>query len=151
MYSTRKRNGFFPYSDNKAIVKPQNAKSSSLIVFDDISCDKQDCMREYFMMGRYNSIDRFNLCQTYARISKQLIYDNANSIIIFQQDDINLRYIYNDHVNTDMTFSNLMFLVETVAWINIASLLLIKTVNFRTVVIDEALKIIYTELFRYGV
>lgn len=98
--------GYFPYADNVDIVKPQNAKSNSIFLFDDIACDKQDCIREYFSMGRHNCVDCFYLCQTYARIPKHLIRDNVNLIIIFKQDDMNLNHIYRDHVNTDMTFSN---------------------------------------------
>lgn len=55
-------------------------------------------------MGRHNCVDCFYLSQTYARISKHLVRDNANFLIIFKQDDKNLRHIYNDHVNTDMVF-----------------------------------------------
>ncbi|KAG5312438.1 SETMR methyltransferase, partial [Acromyrmex insinuator] len=37
-----------------------------------------DAVREYFSMGRYANVDCFYLCQTYARIPKHLIRDNAN-------------------------------------------------------------------------
>lgn len=96
--------GYFPHTDNTDIVRPQEAKPNSVFVFDDIACDKQDCIRQYFSMGRHNCIDCFYLCQTYARIPKHLIRDNANLIVIFKQDDMNLRHVYNDHVNTDMSF-----------------------------------------------
>lgn len=33
--------------------------------------------------------------------------DIANLIVIFKQDDMNLHHIYNDHVNTKMTFTKL--------------------------------------------
>ena len=41
---------------------------------------------------------------------KQLVRDNANLIVLFKQDDLNLKHAYNDHVNTDMkydTFKNM--------------------------------------------
>lgn len=41
------------------MIKPQNAKLNSVFVFDAISCDKQDCMSEYFSMGRHSSVDCF--------------------------------------------------------------------------------------------
>jgi len=45
-------------------------------------------------MGR--QIDSFYLC------------DNANVIIMFKQDDLNMRHIYRDHVNTDMSYDSFM-------------------------------------------
>lgn len=96
--------GYFAYSENADIVKPQRAKPHSVFIFDDVACDKQDCMREYFSMGRHNNVDVFYLCQTYARIPKHLIRDNANLLVLFKQDDMNLRHVYDDHVNTDMPF-----------------------------------------------
>lgn len=57
-------------------------------------------------MGRHNGIDSFYLSQTYSKIPKQLVRDNANVLIFFKQDDMNLKHIYNDHVNTDMTFDS---------------------------------------------
>ncbi|EZA55673.1 hypothetical protein X777_04182 [Ooceraea biroi] len=35
-------------------------------------------MREHFSMGRHSLVDCFYLCQTYARIPKHLLRDNAN-------------------------------------------------------------------------
>jgi len=42
-------------------------------------------------MGRHKNIDSFYLCQTYS--PKHLIRDNANFIIMFKQDDLNMRHI----------------------------------------------------------
>lgn len=56
-------------------------------------------------MGRHNCIDTFYICQTYSFVPKQLVRDNANLIIIFQQDDRNLNHIYQDHANADMSFN----------------------------------------------
>ena len=44
-------------------------------------------------------------CQTYAHIPKHLVRDNVNFLVIFRQDDVNLKHIYSDHVNTDMTYT----------------------------------------------
>jgi len=46
----------------------------------------------------------FYLCQTYTNIPKHLIRDNANMIIMFNQDYLNMR----DHVNTDMSYDSFM-------------------------------------------
>ena len=83
---------------------PDEARPRSVIIFDDVACEKLDHIRSYFCMGRYRLVDCFYLCQTYTRIQKHLVRDNANFLIIFKQDDMHLRHIYNDHVNIDMTY-----------------------------------------------
>lgn len=97
--------GFYTYSNNCDVIPPEEAKPNSVFIFDDVACEKQNNIRSYFCMGRHNDIDSFYLCQTYTRIPKHLIRDNANFIILFKQDELNLRHIFTDHVNTDMTFN----------------------------------------------
>lgn len=94
---------YFGLSDNDHVIDPSDAQSNSVIIFDDVACEKQDKIRNYFCMGRHNGVDCFYLSQTYSKIPKQLIRDNANVIILFKQDDLNLKHVYEDHVNTDMT------------------------------------------------
>lgn len=98
--------GYFAYSENEEIPPPEEitTDSTSIIVFDDVSCERQNNIRKYFAMGRHSGVDAFYLCQTYSQIPKQLVRDNANLIVLFKQDDLNLRHIYNDHVNTDMKY-----------------------------------------------
>ncbi len=96
--------GYFTFDDNSTVITPGDAKPNSIMIFDDIACEKHDNIRAYFTMGRHNSVDVFYLGQTYSRIPKQLVRDNANLIILFRQDDMNLRHVYNDHVNTDMPY-----------------------------------------------
>ena len=73
-------------------------------VFDDVSCEKQHNIRKYFAVGRHSGVDTFYVCQTYSQIPKQLIHDNANLIVLFRQNNLNLKHAYNDHVNTDMKY-----------------------------------------------
>lgn len=97
--------GFFPYSDREQIVQPNEARPDSVFIFDDIACENLNTVRAYFSMGRHSRIDSFFLCQSYTRVPKHLIRDNANLIILFKQDAMNLRHVYNDHVGAaDMTF-----------------------------------------------
>lgn len=96
--------GYFAFDDNSNVIHPKEARKNSVFIFDDIACENHDNIRNYFCMGRHNYIDTFYLGQTYSRIPKQLIRDNANMLIVFKQDDMNLRHIYSDHVNTDMPF-----------------------------------------------
>lgn len=95
---------FFGFNDHDEVIHPRDALPNSIIIFDDVVCDQQSNIRNYFTMGRHNNIDCFYLSQTYSKIPKQLIRDNANFLIIFKQDDINLKHIYNEHVNTDMAW-----------------------------------------------
>lgn len=95
---------YFAFSENTDVILPAEARPNSIFVFDDVACDEQDVMREYFAMGRHSHVDCFYLSQSYARIPKHLIRDNVNLLILFKQDVMNLRHVYDDHVNTDMTF-----------------------------------------------
>lgn len=94
--------GFFQYEDNSNVPPPKEARVNSIFIFDDIACDKQDNVRAYFCMGRHNGVDIFYLSQSYTRIPKHLVRENANLLILFRQDELNLRRIYDDHVNSDM-------------------------------------------------
>lgn len=94
----------FKFNEHDEVIVPQDALPNSIIIFDDVVCDRQSIIRNYFTMGRHNNIDCFYLSQTYSKIPKQLVRDNANFLIIFKQDNTNLKHIYNEHVNTDMTW-----------------------------------------------
>ena len=98
--------GYFTFSNNSDVIPPNESLPNSIFIFDDVACDKQDTIREYFAMGRHSNVDCFYLCQTYAKIPKHLIRDNANLLILFKQDGTNLKHVYNDHVNTDMTYED---------------------------------------------
>ncbi|KAK5637766.1 hypothetical protein RI129_000049 [Pyrocoelia pectoralis] len=91
--------GYFTFKDNESIMEPNDARPDSIFIFDDIACEKQDNIRAYFSMGRHNAVDCFYLGQTYSKIPKQLVRDNANLIVIFEQDEMNLKHIYDDHVS----------------------------------------------------
>jgi len=96
--------GYFPYQDTASIIHPAEAKQNSICIFDDIISDKQDKVKAYYAMCRHKSVDVAFLCQTYVKIDKHLIRDNANLIVVFKQDDINLKHIFYEHVSPDMTF-----------------------------------------------
>lgn len=98
--------GFYTFSSSDKVISPNVAKKNSIIIFDDVICTKnQENIKEYYCLGRHRNIDCFYLSQTYTRVSKHLIRDNCNFIILFRQDDMNLRHIYNDtSVACDMKF-----------------------------------------------
>jgi len=78
--------GYYTFSQNDEVLPPAKGKETSIMIFDDVACEKQNNIRSYFCMGRLKNIDYFYLCQTYTHIPKHLIRD-----------------IYRDHVNTDMS------------------------------------------------
>lgn len=97
--------GFFTFQDHEDVLSPDHAKANSVFIFDDVALEKHNTIRAYFCMGRHKLVDCFYLGQSYSRIPKHLVRDNANFLIVFKQDDLNLRHIYDDHVNTDMRFA----------------------------------------------
>lgn len=70
--------------------------------------EKQYNIRAFFCMGRHRNVESFYHCPTYARIPKRLVRNNANLLVLFKQDKMILKHIYNDHENTDMTFTKLI-------------------------------------------
>jgi len=95
---------YFTFNANEEVPHPNEAKPYSIFIFDDITCENQENVRTYFAMGRHNKIDAIYIGQTYSKIPKQLIRDNTNLLVIFKQDETNLKHIFNDHVSPDMTF-----------------------------------------------
>lgn len=97
--------GFFTFTSNDQVISTSKIKQNSIIIFDDIQTDKQDNIKDYFCMGRHRGVDCFYLAQTFTRIPKHLLRDNANFLILFKQDEMNLKHIYNDYsVGCDMKF-----------------------------------------------
>ena len=86
------------YSDCE--ITPNDIEKHSLVVFDDINSPN---IAPFFAMGRHKSIHCFYLCQSYTKIHKY-IRDNANFLILFKQDDLNLKHIYNNYVGNDFSF-----------------------------------------------
>ena len=96
---------YFPFSEHDTVVDPEHGLPNSIIVFDDIACEKQGNVRAFFCLGRHKQVDCFYICKTYAHIPKHFVRDNVNFLVICRQDDVNLKHIYSDHVKTDMTYT----------------------------------------------
>lgn len=98
--------GYYAFNNCENVVPPNKAKRNSVFVFDDVICDKnQESVRNLFCMGRHYQTDVIYLTQTLTKLSKHLLRDNANFVILFKQDDLNLRHAYQDfNVNCDLTF-----------------------------------------------
>lgn len=97
--------GLYMFSSNDSVIPLEQVKPNSIFIFDDVICDKQDNIRSYFCMGRHKGVDCFYLAQSYAHIPKHLIRENANLLVLFRQDDMNLKHIFRDFgVSMDMPF-----------------------------------------------
>lgn len=93
------------FTSSEDVPPPEKLEANSVFVFDDVICEKQIHMTSYFCRGRHNGVDSFYLTQTYSRIPKQLIRDNTNMIILYKQDETNLKHVYEDHCSSDMSFN----------------------------------------------
>lgn len=51
--------GYFAFDENTQVLPSNEAKMNSIMIFDDIACEKHDNIRNYFCMGRHNNIDSF--------------------------------------------------------------------------------------------
>jgi hypothetical protein len=102
------------FSENDQVPPPEDLPANSIIIFDDVICENQTNIRQYFTMGRHNQLDIFYLSQTYSKIPKQLIRDNANFLLIFRQDELNLKHLFRDHVAPDMSFEKFKLVCDQV-------------------------------------
>lgn len=103
--------GYYTYCTNDEVIPPEQVKPNSIFIFDDVICDKQNNIRSYFCMGRHRGVDCFYLSQSFARIPKHLIRENANLIVLFKQDQMNLKHVYNDYcIAVDMPFEKFEYM-----------------------------------------
>lgn len=94
----------FTCSDD--VIPIDDVKQNSVFIFDDVICEKQNNIRQYFCMGRHKNVDSFYLSQSFTHIPKHLIRENANFIILFKQDDSNLKHIFDDYgISHDIDFN----------------------------------------------
>lgn len=100
---------FEQYDD---LIEPHESKLNSVFVFDDVAWESQTKIQSYFSMGRHKNIDVFYLTQSYARLPKHLLRDNASMLIIFKQDNLNLKHIWEDHLISDISYDTFKKLCE---------------------------------------
>lgn len=83
---------------------PEKVNEESSVIFDDVLTEGQDKIANYFLRGRHRKISCFYLAQSYTKIPKKSgIRENFNYLIIFRQDNVNLRQLYNEYV-TNISF-----------------------------------------------
>lgn len=100
--------GCHTFNASENAIDPNEMEKNSLVVFDDVINDRainNTAVRNIFTLGRHRSIDVVYIVQTYTKLDKHLVWDNCNFVILFRQDDLNLKHVYNDFsVNSDMSF-----------------------------------------------
>ncbi|KAL4113385.1 hypothetical protein QTP88_012935 [Uroleucon formosanum] len=95
----------FTFYENEKVIAPEEALPNSVFIFDDIISENQKIARTYFSRARHNLIDVCYLAQSYSKVPKQLLRDNANFIVLFKQDETNLKHVYMEHCSGDMSYS----------------------------------------------
>ena len=86
-----------------------------VMVFDDVMLKEQTKIKDYFCRGRHNNVNVFYLCQSFYKIAKQCIRDNANIFILFKQNAKTLKYFHESHISGDMDFKEFKSFCEN-AW-----------------------------------
>jgi hypothetical protein len=89
------------FYDNDPLPLDQ-APGNSVMVFDDVMSENQNVIGDYFCKGRHSGIDSFYLCQSYYGVPRQLIRNNANLLIFFEQSKKDQRQIYDEFCSVDM-------------------------------------------------
>lgn len=94
------------YNANDEILDPAQLDSSKthVVIFDDVMNEDQKVITDYFCRGRHNNVNVFYLCQSYHHLKKHGIRQNANIVVLFEQDEKTLKYFYETHISGDMSF-----------------------------------------------
>jgi len=94
------------YDTDAEIVDPSTLRidRNHVMIFDDVMLDDQTLIKQYFCRGRHNNVSVFYLCQSLHKIKKHCIRDNANTFILFKQDDKTMKYFFETHISGDMDF-----------------------------------------------
>ena len=78
-----------------------DASQKNLLVLDDIMLGPQNSVEQYFTRGRHNNVDVIYITQSYFRLPRQTIRENANLFLLYPQDGKNLSHIYQDLCSGD--------------------------------------------------
>ena len=89
--------------DPLAIPDPSehDPECKNLLILDDCMLGPQSKVLQYYVRGRHNSVDTIYITQSYFRLDRTTIRENANLFIFFKQDNKNLSHIYQDHCAVD--------------------------------------------------
>lgn len=96
--------GYYPFSEHEEVIDPRAVKPNSIFIFDDVVCEKQDNVSRIMSFGRHMNCCSYILSQSYIQVPRHLVRENVNILVIFKQNERNLKYIFADHISTDITF-----------------------------------------------
>ena len=105
---------FYQSAEHVAHLIELSTEKKNLMAFDDMLLEKQNIYESFSLRERHN-VDCFNLAQTYFKLPRQTIRENANFICMFPQDLKNLNHICDDHMESDMSKEEFRQLCKT-AW-----------------------------------
>ena len=74
-----------------------NPEIKHLLILDDCFLGPQSKAESYYTRGRHNNCDTIYISQNYFRLPRGTIRENANLLMIFNQDSRNINYIHQDH------------------------------------------------------
>ena len=106
VFDNLKNMEFFSFNNNEEVIEPENILPDSVLVLDDISQESQTIIKKFFSTSRHDRVDIFYLCHSHALLLKHQIRNNTNFLVVFPIDTLNLKHIFDDHVNGDMNFAN---------------------------------------------
>ena len=87
------------------LIAVDECKNNSLVIFDDcVNIREQGIIKDYFVRGRHKNISCIYLSQNFTKVDTQLIRENINFLILFEQRPKYLEYIYKDYIGTDYTY-----------------------------------------------
>jgi Poxvirus A32 protein len=95
---------FFDADDEIKNPSELDPTTNHIMIFDDVMLKDQTKIKEYFCTGRHSNVNVFYLCQSLHKIAKHCIRDNANTFILFHQDDRALKYFHGTNISGDMDF-----------------------------------------------
>ena len=93
------------YADCVMIPDPTELSidEKNLLILDDCFLGPQSKAEAYYTRGRQNNCETFYISQSYFRLPRHTVRENANFIVLFPQDVKNLQHIYADHCDGDMS------------------------------------------------
>ena len=83
--------------------KEVSKDEKNLLISDDCFLGPQSKAEAFYTRGRQNNCQTIYISQSYFRLPRHSIRENANFIILFPQDAKNLHHIYADHCEGDMS------------------------------------------------
>ena len=88
-------------------------QKKNIMVYDDLLLEKQNTCESYYVSGRHSNVYCFYLAQSYFKLKRQKIRENANLICLFPQDLKNLNHIFDDYVGSDISKEEFRKLCKT--------------------------------------